>query len=149
MPLTAFNFKAGVNKEETDYANKGGWVDSNFIRFRKSLPEKIGGWKKLSATAFYGIARALHSWISLGGDRYFGFGTTYKYYIEQGTGYNDVTPIRKESDDSITFSCCYASFWRFTFRKRVENHHFSGMSPFLLSPLTGLYGQREGDTRTD
>ena len=41
MPLAKFNFKAGINKEETDYAEEGGYVDANFIRFRKNRPEKI------------------------------------------------------------------------------------------------------------
>ena len=48
MPLTVFNFKAGINKEETDYSNENGWVDGNFVRFRKGRPEKIGGWEKIS-----------------------------------------------------------------------------------------------------
>ena len=44
MPLTKVNFRPGINKEETDYSNEGGWVDGNFIRFRKCRVEKIGGW---------------------------------------------------------------------------------------------------------
>ena len=34
MPLTVFNFKAGINKEESDYSNEYGWVDGNFVRCR-------------------------------------------------------------------------------------------------------------------
>ena len=109
MPLTVFNFKAGINKEETDYSNKNGWVDGNFIRFRKGRPEKIGGWEKLTANTYIGSARALHSWISLGGARYLGIGTTQKYYIEEGQAYNDVTPIRKTSTNSITFAATNGS----------------------------------------
>ena len=52
MPLTKFNFKPGINKEETDYSNEGGWVDGNLIRFRKGRVEKIGGWIKKSANVF-------------------------------------------------------------------------------------------------
>ena len=51
-----------------------------------------------------GSARALHSWISLGGNKYLGIGTTNKYYIEEGGSYNDVTPVRKTSTNSITFA---------------------------------------------
>ena len=109
MPLTAFNFKAGINKEETDYANENGWVDGNFVRFRKGRPEKIGGWEKLSSNTYTGSARALHSWISLGGSRYLGVGATQKYYIEEGGTYNDVTPLRKTSTNSITFACVNGS----------------------------------------
>jgi hypothetical protein len=109
MPLAKFNFKAGINKEETDYAEEGGYVDANFIRFRKNRPEKIGGWLKSSASAFLGIGRALHQWVSLAGTKYLGLGTTLKYYIESGSVFNDVTPIRKTSTNSITFSASNGS----------------------------------------
>ena len=109
MPLAKFNFKAGINKEETDYSEEGGYVDANFIRFRKNRPEKIGGWLKASADAFLGIGRALHQWVSLGGTKYLGLGTTLKYYIERGSVFNDITPIRKTSTNSITFSATNGS----------------------------------------
>ena len=109
MPLAKFNFKAGINKEETDYSEEGGYVDANFIRFRKNRPEKIGGWLKASANVFLGIARALHQWVSLGGTKYLGLGTTLKYYVERGSVFNDITPIRKTSTNSITFSASNGS----------------------------------------
>ncbi len=104
MPLTKFNFKAGINKEETDYSNEGGWVDGDKIRFRRGRVEKIGGWEKATANSYIGTARALHSWTSLGSEIFLGLGTTNKYYIESGGTFNDVTPIRKTSTNSITFS---------------------------------------------
>ena len=76
MPLSKLNFKPGINKEETDYANEGGWVDGDKIRFRKGRVEKIGGWEKISSNTIIGSVRALHSWISLGGSKYLGLGTT-------------------------------------------------------------------------
>jgi len=109
MPLTVFNFKPGINKEETNYSNENGWVDGNFVRFRKGRPEKIGGWEKLTSSTFTGSARALHSWISLGGSRYLGIGTTNKYYIEEGQAYNDVTPIRATTTNGITFAASNGS----------------------------------------
>ena len=111
MPLTTLNFKPGINKEETDYSNENGWVDGNLVRFRKGRPEKIGGWEKQSDTNTYiGSGRALHSWISLGGARYLGIGTTAKYYIEEGEAYNDVTPLRvTTSAGDVTFSASNGS----------------------------------------
>lgn len=94
MPLQTIEFKPGIDKESTDYAAKGGWVDGNLVRFRKGRVEKVGGWIKLGTGYFLGIGRALHSWISLGGTRFLGIGTTFKYYIEEGESYNDITPIR-------------------------------------------------------
>jgi hypothetical protein len=46
MALTKLIFQPGINKEMTDLMDKGGWVDANLVRFRKGLPEKIGGWEK-------------------------------------------------------------------------------------------------------
>ena len=109
MPLTKFNFKAGINKEETDYSNENGWVDGNLIRFRKNRAEKIGGWEKKSSNIFYDTARALHSWISLGANRYLGIGTTSKYYVDSGGNYNDVTPIRATTTNGITFAATNGS----------------------------------------
>jgi uncharacterized protein YdeI (BOF family) len=109
MPLSKLNFKPGINKEETDYANEGGWVDGDKIRFRKGRVEKIGGWEKLSSDTLIGSARALHSWISLGGNKYLGIGTTNKYYIEEGGTYNDVTPVRKTTTNSATFAATNGS----------------------------------------
>jgi hypothetical protein len=109
MPLSRIDFQPGINKEETDLAAKGGWVDGNLIRFRKGRPEKVGGWFKRGLQSFLGSCRALHSWISLGGTRYLGLGTTFKYYIEEGDNYYDVTPIRKTSTNSITFAATNGS----------------------------------------
>ena len=94
MPLKKIPFKPGVNKETTSYANEFGWFDSNLIRFRKGRPEKLGGWSRLSSNTYNGIARSLHTWAALDGSKFMGVGTEAKFYIEQGGGYNDITPIR-------------------------------------------------------
>jgi len=109
MPLTKLNFKPGINKEETDYSNEGGWVDGDKVRFRKGRVEKIGGWEKFSPSSIIGSARALHSWISLGGSKYLGIGTTNKYYIEEGGTYNDITPIRTTTTNAATFAATNGS----------------------------------------
>ena len=69
-PLAKFNFRAGINKEETEYSNEGGWADANLVRFRKNRVEKIGGWIKSTTNSILGRGRALHQWISLAGTRY-------------------------------------------------------------------------------
>ena len=47
--------------------------------------------------------------MSLGSNLYLGLGTTSKYYIKDGDDFNDVTPIRKTSTNSITFSATNGS----------------------------------------
>ena len=110
MPLQTLDFQPGIDKESTDYAAKGGWVDGNLVRFRKGRVEKVGGWKKLGTNFYLGTGRALHSWISLGGVRYLGVGSTFKYYIEEGNTYYDITPIRATtSAGDVTFAATNGS----------------------------------------
>jgi hypothetical protein len=93
MPLQKLQFRPGLNREGTDYANEGGWYDGDKIRFRSGFPEKIGGWTRLSNSQYLGIARALWNWATLNNSNLLGVGTNIKYYIEQGGNYNDVTPF--------------------------------------------------------
>jgi hypothetical protein len=105
MPLQKTIFRPGINREGTAYDNEGGWFDCNLVRFRKGRPEKFGGWEKITSSTYLGTARALHSFISLGGTKYLGLGTHLKYYIESGGTFNDITPIRlTTSAGDVTFS---------------------------------------------
>ena len=110
MPLQKFVFKPGINKEGTAYSNEGGWFDSNLVRFRKGLPEKIGGWAKASANSFKSTGRALHAWVNLTGTKLIGLGTTWKYYVLDGDGYYDVTPLRSTTGaNEISFAATNGS----------------------------------------
>jgi hypothetical protein len=110
MPLTKLQFRPGVNRETTSYTNEGGWFDSDKVRFRFSLPEKIGGWVKKSIYSFLGVCRALHTFVSLAGTTLTGVGTSLKYYIEQGGLYWDITPIRvTTSPGDVTFAAVNGS----------------------------------------
>jgi hypothetical protein len=94
MPLAKIQLKPGINREVTTYTNEGGWFDGNKIRFRFGFPEKIGGWVRKSSKSFLGTCRALHPWVTLSNEQYIGVGTSLKYYVERGGGYNDITPLR-------------------------------------------------------
>lgn len=106
MPLQKLLLKPGINKESTTLANEGTWFEMDKARFRSGYPEKIGGWVADTGTAqaalqpptgsFWGTARSLWNWITLGGSNLMGVGTNMKYYIQQTAGGNfyDVTPIR-------------------------------------------------------
>ena len=109
MPLQKFIFKPGINKDTTAYTNEGGWFDGNLVRFRKGLPEKIGGWVKRTSNTFISKARALIGWTALNGIKYIGIGATQKYYVLEGDNYYDITPIRKSSTNSITFAATNGS----------------------------------------
>jgi len=104
MPLQKYIFNPGINKEGTDYTAEGGWFDGNLVRFRKGLPEKIGGWVKFVTASFNGTGRKLFGWTSLSGTKLLGLGTRTKLYIQSGANYNDITPIRSTtSAGDVTF----------------------------------------------
>jgi hypothetical protein len=104
MPLQKILFKPGVNRENTRYTTEGGWYDCDKIRFRQGTPEKIGGWAQISPNTYLGICRSLWAWTTLGGINLIGAGTSSKFYVVQGGGYNDITPIRSTQTLSTPFS---------------------------------------------
>lgn len=87
-------YKPGVNKENTRYTNEGGWYECDKVRFRQGTPEKIGGWVQFSPQTYLGTCRSLWNWVTLDNVSLVGVGTNLKFYINQGSIYNDVTPIR-------------------------------------------------------
>jgi len=109
MPLSKLQFTPGINKEMTDLVDKGGWADGNLVRFRKGLPEKIGGWEKSNNNSYLGTGRALLAWVDLDSTKYMGLGTTFKYYVNLGSNYFDVTPIRATTTNGIVFSATNGS----------------------------------------
>ena len=110
MPLQKYIFNPGINKEGTDYTAEGGWFDGNLVRFRKGLPEKIGGWVKYITASFEGTGRKLFGWTSLNGTNLLGLGTRSKLYIQSGASYSDITPIRvTTSAGDVTFSATNGS----------------------------------------
>ena len=121
MPLQKLALRPGVNRENTSYANEGGWYESDKIRFRSGQPEKLGGWVRDTGTVspnvstvanygvvyvttmpappsgtLWGICRSMWNWVTLSGNNLMSFGTNLKFYIQNGINgsYYDVTPIR-------------------------------------------------------
>tara|TARA_R100000995_G_C3482202_1_gene124622 strand:+ start:245 stop:2122 length:1878 start_codon:yes stop_codon:yes gene_type:complete len=110
MALEKFILRPGINREGTDYSNDGGWFDANFVRFRKGLPEKIGGWAKATLNTFVGTARSLHPWVDLALTKFLGLGTTFKFYIKEGDNFYDITPLRSTTAaGDVTFAATNGS----------------------------------------
>ena len=104
MALLRLPFKPGVDKQNTEYGAEGGWVDSDYVRFRYGLPEKLGGWTDFDETAvnFVGLASEIFTWNGLGGEPYAAIGTNRKVYAFYGGTWADITPIR--DTNSVTFT---------------------------------------------
>jgi hypothetical protein len=122
MPLQKLLFKPGINRENTSYANEGGYYAANKIRFRSGQPEKVGGWTADTGTnlsalkpttgTVWGVCRALWNWLNLTGYNLLALGTNFKYYIQSGTNgfYYDVTPLRTTTTaGEVTFAASTGS----------------------------------------
>ena len=110
MALKKLAFKPGINREVTRYTNENGWYECDKVRFRQGYPEKIGGWERISVSSFQGICRSLSNWITLASINLIGVGTHLKFYLEQGGGYNDITPIRATTAaGDVTFAATNGS----------------------------------------
>ena len=97
MPIQKLNFRPGVNTQLSKTANEGGWSDSNLIRFRDGLPQKIGGWVSFLSTAITGIARAVWTWQQLDSSLDIAFGTHNSLILSQGGAVFDITPLRRSA----------------------------------------------------
>jgi hypothetical protein len=95
MALKKVNFAAGFNKQSVASALPGQWVDGDFVRFRYTAPEKIGGWQQLSVNqeTLPGPARAQLAFTSLKGERYTAIGTSQGLFIYYGEQFYDITPL--------------------------------------------------------
>lgn len=104
MPFIKLQFKPGVNRDQTDYSNEGGWYECDKIRFRSGYPEKLGGWVKATPNTFDGVCRQMWNWITTYQDNFLAMGTDEKVYIENGGYYNDITPFATALAGSNTFA---------------------------------------------
>jgi hypothetical protein len=96
MSLLRLFLKPGVDKQNTEYGAEGGWVDSDYVRFRYGLPEKMGGWTPFNGALAYfvGLTSDIFAWNGLDGVPYAAIGTNKKVYAFYGGAWGDITPIR-------------------------------------------------------
>lgn len=94
MPFIKLQFKPGINRDQTDYSNEGGWRACDKIRFRSGYPEKLGGWEKTTVAPFRGYCRQMWNWVTTYADDFLALGTDSNVYIEAGGNFSDITPLR-------------------------------------------------------
>ena len=102
MALVNFKFLPGIDKQDTPSGAENRWVDSDKARFRYGLPEKVGGWSSLLTSTLCGVARKLHGFSDLDGNKYVAMGTDKFLLIYfEGTIY-DITPWRSNNAGTQT-----------------------------------------------
>ena len=60
--LVKMDFKPGINRESTQYAEEGSWYDVDKVRFRAGKPENMRGYETKVTAGFNGAARDLITW---------------------------------------------------------------------------------------
>ena len=96
MPLTKIKFAPGIDKQDTAVGAEGRWVDSDNVRFRYGLPEKVGGWQSLLTDTIVGVARKQHAFVDTDGNRYVAIGTDKFLLIYFEGQLFDITPLKAD-----------------------------------------------------
>jgi len=94
MPLQQVVFKPGIDKQNTTVGAEGRWVDSDNVRFRYGLPEKVGGWASLITDTIVGVVRKQHAFVDISGNRYVALGSDKFLLIYFEGQLYDITPVK-------------------------------------------------------
>mgnify|MGYP003341095876 FL=1 len=144
MPLQKLVFTPGVNRDQTNYANEGGWYECDKIRFRSGFPQKLGGWAKFITTPLVGICRSMFNWVTFDNQDYLALGTSSKLYIESGTNLYDITPIRATYTHStaghVTDNCFDTTNTLTTVNVNIQAHGADAGAYVTFSGVVGPVG---------
>ena len=94
MALIDFKVLPGIDKQNTDSGAEFRWVDSDNVRFRYGLPEKVGGWSSLVTDTIVGVSRKMHAFVDLDGNRYVAIGTDKFLLLYFEGQLFDITPVK-------------------------------------------------------
>ena len=102
--LVKMDFKPGIYRESTQYAEKGAWYDVDKVRFRAGKPENIRGFETRVSSTFDGAARDLLTWADNRRLKRATFGTSKKLFEHNGDQIFDITPVSA----STTLTNCFS-----------------------------------------
>ena len=97
MALAEFKFLPGIDKQQTQVGAERRWVNSDNVRWRYGLPEKVGGWSSLLTDTIVGVGRSQHAFTDLDGNRYVAIGTDKFLLIYYEGQLYDITPFRSNN----------------------------------------------------
>ena len=133
MALQEIKFAPGIDKQDTSVGAQGRWVDSDNVRFRYGLPEKVGGWQSLLTESLVGVTRKMHAFVDNDGNRYVALGTDKFLIIYFEGQFFDVTPLKTPLAASTFSTTSGSPICTFT---TGTNHGLSIGDIVLLSSVT-------------
>jgi hypothetical protein len=110
MAYAKLTLRPTVNRQYTPTLNEAGISFSQLIRFQNGLPQKIGGWQRLSEDTVVGTASGMHTWAALNGNPYLAVGSEQRLAIFSGGLLYDITPLRDSADVAVNFSTNAATY---------------------------------------
>jgi hypothetical protein len=140
MPLQKIQLRPGINRDTTNYSNEGGWYECDKIRFFSGFPQKLGGWVKTTPLTFIGVCRQLWNWITSFSDNFLAVGTNVKVYIEAGSVFYDITPLRTTLVSPATDNCVETTSGLTTVIINVTSHGCEDGAYVTISGVTGNVG---------
>lgn len=100
----------GVYKDDTPLTAEGFFIDADKIRFRRGLPETMGGYELVTSVQLLGICRGLVSWSDNSFVKWVGVGTHTNYYAITDSIPYDITPVvSRAQGTSLSFTTTITS----------------------------------------
>lgn len=140
MALQKLQFKSGINRDQTNYANEGGWYECDKIRFRSGYPQKIGGWLRYGVFTIIGACYQVFNWITSFSDNFLAIGTNKKVYIEVGTSLFDITPVRETFNTPDSDNCVDVTNGSTTVNINIADHGVETGAYVTISGVVGPIG---------
>jgi len=133
MALIDFKVLPGIDKQDTTAGAEQRWVDSDNVRFRYGLPEKVGGWASLVTDTIVGVARREFAFVDLDGNRYVAIGTDKFLLIYFEGQLYDITPLKATLSSATIATTDTSAICSIT---TGSNHNLSTGDIVLLDNVT-------------
>src|SRR2546430_6627014 len=104
MPFGSVTLIPGINVEKTPTLNEAGISQSQMIRFRDGLAQKMGGWQRFYSFNIAGVPRDLHAWQDLNAGQHLLAGTTSTLNMITSGSIQNITPQQLSSNFTPNFS---------------------------------------------
>lgn len=104
MAFGSVRLAPGVNVEKTPTLLEAGYSQTQLIRFRDGLAQKLGGWASFYPFALSGVPRDMHAWSDLNSVNHLLVGTTTRLDVITNGALKDITPQTLTSDFAPNFS---------------------------------------------
>jgi hypothetical protein len=96
--------RPGVNTQATPSLNEAGVAESQLIRYKDNLIEKIGGWDQYYPITVASTIRDIHAWQGLEENKFLSVGMTGSLSIINSGDLADVTPQTRDQSFAPNFT---------------------------------------------